>query len=156
MTTQAPTPDPSHIRMPSWLIELGATAALLVLLGLLALPTLLERRDQARSLTCDAAYILLRDEVASELDSVLSGGETRCGQSGGNSEVLSCTLLLNADDANPRNRRQTAFTTAGDAGTGASSCRVGLTTQSTNGIRFSQFEYPASSTSRTFSITIED
>ena len=143
------------MRWPGWLVEAGSAAVVIGLLGLLAVPTLEERREQARTVSCEAAYVMLQGEVESELTSVLSGGTTRCGTSSGNFEVLACTLTVNVDDSNPRNRYQTLYTTSGDTSSKDSSCRVGMTKGSTNGIRFNQFATPQSATSRTFSVTVD-
>ena len=76
-------------------------------------------------------------------------------QSTGNSQVLGCSLSLHTDEDNPRNRNQSAYVNSSSTGAANSSCRVGLATTSTNGIRFAQFVQQSSPSSRTFSVTID-
>ena len=108
-------------------------------------------------MSCEALWVALRGEVASELTSVLAGNGDRCSDDtdDGNSNVVECVLSQNLTERNPRNRLQSAYTQDVDVSTNASSCRVGLVTASTNGIRFNQYLYRDSVNSRTFHITIE-
>ena len=119
--------------------EAGLTAVVIAVLTVMALPGLLQGRDRARATTCEAVWLALRPSVTADLDAVLSGGETRCGTSSGNQQVVDCTTVTHRLEENPRNHAQSAYTTAGDVAASGSSCRVGLLTTSTNGIRFNQF-----------------
>ena len=135
--------------------ELLVVIALIGGLAAIARPRVFSSHDRARTATCDNVYVALNGEVANELDVVAHGGSTACGTKGDARAVVECTLGTHRDEDNPRNRRLTAYTHADEVTANASSCRVGLVAIGTNAVRFNQYVQQASTTSRTFSVTIE-
>ncbi|MFN7953915.1 MAG: zinc-ribbon domain-containing protein [bacterium] len=130
------------------LVAIPFGLAVIGILAAIAIPQLLGAREKARAATCDNVYVALNGEVANELDAAMHGRTGKCAATT-NDAVVSCMMRTHADEDNPRNRNQRAYTTApGD------SCQVQLSPLSSNGVTFSQIPNPSRPT-RTFSIQVE-
>ena len=129
------------------LIELLVVIAIIGILAAIAVPQLLGARLKAQNATCDDTFKSLAGEVANELDGAMNGGTGNCRVST-NAGVITCVLAKHADEDNPRNRNQRAFTSAAP-----STCQVQLTTLSTNGVTFTQRPAVGGAT-RTFAVQV--
>ena len=130
----------------------GLVALIVGTFTAIALPQLLRERARAIDRTCDNIYVALNGENAGEVNDsreAIAMARQECGART-TDDLIACALARHQAEANPRNRRQRAFTSSHP-----DSCQVELTPLSTNGLTFTQFPRPGDRTPRTYSIRID-
>ena len=141
------------------LVELLVILTIVAVLAAVAIPQLLGALEKRRTALCDNLYVALNGDVANELDALSAGKpEPRCPRARTRDDIIDCMVTLYANERNPRNRQQPAYT-SDPTGTSADSCQVMLVPRVTSTgleyIGFQQYVRAESATSRTFSLDFD-
>lgn len=112
--------------------------------------------ERERALTidrmCDDIYVAPSGDFAAEITPEMKAwmsAQRRC-VARGSLDHAACALTGHADETNPRNRHERAYTSSSPH-----SCQVQISTVSSNGIQFTQLARPTNRVPRSYRIRVD-